>query len=89
MIHVQAIEIPEVVRPNMDDLTLDLTSRTNILLMLTDKMFENIKALEQIHQIQIFRASGFNELCYMAHELLDSVLALQKSHEELGWKLAK
>jgi hypothetical protein len=85
-INVKAIELPKVERPSMCDISHDLLSRAEIACELSDRVHENIVALEQALGIKI--SAGLDHLFYQIHEVLDSAQLVARTHDQFGWVLS-
>lgn len=55
----------------------DLQMMTKIAVTLVDEVFRNVRALEDIHEIQLHERIGFSELCAQVHFLKNAAEALQ------------
>ena len=55
----------------------DLQMMTKIAVTLVDEVFRNVRALEDIHEIQLHDQIGFSELCAQVHFLKNAAENLQ------------
>ena len=55
----------------------DVQMMAKIAVTLVDEVFRNVRALEDLHQIQLHEQIGFSELCFQVHAMKNAAEALQ------------